>query len=217
MSRPTCNAKTRAGGACRRAPMPNGRCLMHGGKSPGGVASPAFRTGRHSKYLPARLLERYQEALDDGVLLELRAEIGLLDTRLAELLEWVDTGESGGAWLAAKRALSAYFKAQRDQNPAAATEALGTLRACIEVGLQDCAAWGEIRELVAERRKTVESERKRLIEAQQMLSTQEAMSLLAVVADTIRRHVSDAGTLRAISADLSQLLAVGAGERASAN
>jgi hypothetical protein len=181
------------------------------------VASPNLKHGRHSKYLPARLLERYQEALDDSVLLELRAEIGLLDTRLAELLERVETGESGGAWLTAKRALGAYGKARRADNAADEAEALATLHACIEVGLQDYAAWGEIRELVAERRKTVESERKRLIEAQQMLSTQEAMSLLAVVADTIRRHVSDAGTLRAISADLSRLLALGAGDRAGAN
>lgn len=30
-----CGAKTRAGGLCCRWPMPNGRCNLHGGKSPG--------------------------------------------------------------------------------------------------------------------------------------------------------------------------------------
>ncbi len=48
-------AKTRAGGACRRAAMPNGRCSKHGGKSLVGPAAPAFRHGRSSKLLPARL------------------------------------------------------------------------------------------------------------------------------------------------------------------
>ena len=30
-----CNARTRAGAACRRSPMPNGRCPLHGGRSTG--------------------------------------------------------------------------------------------------------------------------------------------------------------------------------------
>lgn len=30
-----CGAKNRQGSPCRRAPMPNGRCHLHGGKSTG--------------------------------------------------------------------------------------------------------------------------------------------------------------------------------------
>ncbi len=57
----TCNAKTRAGGLCKNAPMANGRCRMHGGKSLCGIASPRFKHGRYSKYLVARLAGRYLE------------------------------------------------------------------------------------------------------------------------------------------------------------
>jgi len=32
---PRCGAKTRSGAPCRSAAMPNGRCRMHGGGSPG--------------------------------------------------------------------------------------------------------------------------------------------------------------------------------------
>ena len=32
---PRCGASTRRGSACRSPAMPNGRCRMHGGKSPG--------------------------------------------------------------------------------------------------------------------------------------------------------------------------------------
>jgi glucans biosynthesis protein len=32
---PCCGARTRAGGSCMGPAMPNGRCRMHGGKSPG--------------------------------------------------------------------------------------------------------------------------------------------------------------------------------------
>jgi len=32
---PRCGARTRSGNSCRSPAMPNGRCRMHGGKSPG--------------------------------------------------------------------------------------------------------------------------------------------------------------------------------------
>ena len=32
---PKCGAKTRSGSPCQSPAMPNGRCRMHGGKSPG--------------------------------------------------------------------------------------------------------------------------------------------------------------------------------------
>lgn len=47
-----CGAKTRAGGSCRQAAMPNGRCRMHGGPNPGapfGPANGAWRHGRMSR------------------------------------------------------------------------------------------------------------------------------------------------------------------------
>src|SRR3954452_17185048 len=93
-----CGAKTRSGAPCRTRPMPNGRCRMHGGKSLAGAASPAFKTGRHSTYLPVRLLAGYQEAERDPELLALRDEIALIDSRLADVLSRVDSGESSRIW-----------------------------------------------------------------------------------------------------------------------
>ena len=81
-----CGAKTRKGTPCLRAPMVNGRCNLHGGKTPIGAALPQFKTGRYSKYLPARLAERYHEAERDPELLSLRSELALVQARLAELI-----------------------------------------------------------------------------------------------------------------------------------
>src|SRR4051812_28697546 len=93
-----CGAKTRNGAPCRTRPMPNGRCRMHGGKSLSGPASPTFTTGRHSKYLPARLLARYQEMTQDAELLALRDEIALIDARISDVLQRVERGESSRIW-----------------------------------------------------------------------------------------------------------------------
>ena len=46
---PRCGAKTRARSPCRSPAMPNGRCRMHGGSSPGapkGEENGNYRTGR---------------------------------------------------------------------------------------------------------------------------------------------------------------------------
>ena len=43
-----CGAKTRAGGTCLRPAMPNGKCRIHGGLSPGaprGAANGRFKDG----------------------------------------------------------------------------------------------------------------------------------------------------------------------------
>ena len=46
-----CGAKTRAGPACGAFAMPNGRCRLHGGKSPGPPKGNrnAWKTGLHSR------------------------------------------------------------------------------------------------------------------------------------------------------------------------
>lgn len=67
--------------------MENGRCRIHGGATPSGIALPQFRTGRYSKALPGGLRERYEQALGDEELLSLRDEVALLDARIAETLD----------------------------------------------------------------------------------------------------------------------------------
>ncbi len=48
-----CGAKTRAGTPCKNwGRWWSGRCRMHGGKSPGSIASPAFKHGWYSRYEP---------------------------------------------------------------------------------------------------------------------------------------------------------------------
>ena len=79
------------------AAMPNGRCRIHGGKTPSGPAWPQFKTGKYSKVLKdLRLRERYEAALADPGIGELQAEIGLVDLRLMELCEQLQAGDNTG-------------------------------------------------------------------------------------------------------------------------
>lgn len=183
--------------------MPNGRCRMHGGKSPIGIGSATLTAnGRYSKHLPTRLAASYAEAQNDPDLLNLRSEISLLDSRAADVLSGVSNGESGELWKRLKEALRAYDKAKPDEKG----EAFGTIRWLINEGYQEWMSWMEIRHIIQERRSLVDSERGRLKDMQQMISAERANILLGAIVNVIKRNVTDRGTLAAIASDLRDIV-----------
>ena len=192
--------------------MTNGRCRIHGGKSLIGQASGTFQTGRYSKLLPARLAARYQEAQSDVNLLALRDEIALLDARLGDVLGTVDTGESSKIWKELQAVNGELQVAIRAKDNGKATQAASELSRLVSAGGADLEAWNDVMNLLDQRRRLVESERKRLVELQQVITTERAMTLLSVVLDTIRTHVTDRSILAAISADFRKLTTIDAVE-----
>lgn len=201
-----CGAKTRAGGNCKNSAMANGRCRMHGGKTPIGAGSPQFKTGRYSRYMPRRLADRYQEARDDPELLALREEIALLDAHLADLLGRVDRGESGALWLQLRQTYQDLNDARLRGDGEAIASFLSELGTLILRGASNEASWAEIRSTLDQRRRLVESERKRYVEMQQMITAERAMILIGAIVDVIRSHVTDRTKLAAISADIRSLV-----------
>ena len=209
---PQCTALSRRSGERCRNPAVHGLdvCRMHGGGSPhrGTRSGRPIRHGRYSRLLPDRLAARYQEAERDNALLNLRAEISLIDARLAELLGHLSTGESGQSW---REALAAW----RYLTDMAATGDVGLFRGAmdnlgriLQRGASDPRTWGEIVALVETRRRLVESERRRLVEMQQMISAEQAMALLASVTAIIRENIPDGPTRNRIASGIRGLLAV---------
>lgn len=144
----------------------------------------------------------------DGALLELREEIGLVDARLADLIARVESGESGEVWRLLRAAFTEFNKARSAGKVPEMTQHLTTIEGLIVRGLADYAAWQDISQTLEQRRRLVESERKRLVEMQQMITTEQAMVMLSAIVDTVRRHVSDRSALAAISADITKLITV---------
>lgn len=101
MNENICGAKTRQGTSCQRSPARGRkRCRLHGGATPRGRASPHFKTGEHSKFLPDRLIGRYEEAQADPHLRSLRQDIAILQVRIQELCQQLKHGspESKPIW-----------------------------------------------------------------------------------------------------------------------
>ena len=83
-----CGAKRRDGAECQGWAMENGRCRMHGGTAAVGIAAPAFKHGRRSRYnVAAHLTEAHARHLVDPDYLRLVDEIALVSTRIEELAQ----------------------------------------------------------------------------------------------------------------------------------
>ena len=201
-----CGAKTRTGEKCRQTALANGRCRFHGGKSLAGIASPTFQDGSRSKYvLPPRLRGRYDAAMNDPALLEQRREIALIDARLGDLLGRVDTGESGALWAALMGQREELIAAKKGNDAVKQILALNTILDLISQGHTDHVAWRELGGVLEQRRKLVESERKRLIEMQQVMTSEQAMLLMNALLMAVKANVSDRSALNAIQSEFLRL------------
>lgn len=206
-----CTATSKQSGErCKRAATA-GRtvCYYHGGQTPQGLASPhTTRDGRYSKIIPLRMAARYEEARTDPALLELRDDVGLIDGRIADLIARVDTGESGAIWKELQDTRRALIDAKRRGDATGQMQLVNDLLILVDRGHADYRAWREVGAAIEQRRKLVESERKRLVEMQQMVTTERLMLLLGGVVKVIQEHIHDRGVLDNITQGIHSLLII---------
>ena len=198
-----CGAKRKNGkGVCGSTILigQTGRCAVHGGLTPSGLASSNLRTGRHSKYLPAGLYDKFMEAQNDPMLFELRSEVALVDVRIGELLTRIDKSDSSEIWKRLGDSFGDLRKAiMGDGDAQAVVFALGALEKVINEGIGDWATWKEISLQVEQRRRLVESERLHQKQMQQLVSVDQMMLLAGALLASVKTHVKDRSALMAIS------------------
>jgi hypothetical protein len=206
-----CTAKSKRSGERCRAKAVRGRrtCRMHGGTTAVGPAAPAYKGKGYSDYLSARMLERYRAAEADGDLLALRRDLALVDARLVDVLSRVESGESGKLWRRLQEQATEAQHARRSGDEYAIKEALSEPLTTIRRGHLDYAAWADVINLLDIRKKLVESERKRLVQMQQMVTSEQVMALVEGLVESVRSHVRDERALGAIAADFARLLGRG--------
>ena len=163
-------------------------CGRHGA----GFASRGKRGGRppiHGRYSTAlksmRLKERYEEALADDKLYELREEMALLGARVADLLEkWgedsPDMEELSDVVISLGQSLSAH-------DLQTAQDEYLRLAEIVNAGRGQWAVWREIRALIEQQRKLTVTELGRLEKLQNFLTAQQAMGFLASIVDILDR------------------------------
>jgi hypothetical protein len=193
--------------------MPNGRCKLHGGASLVGPAHPNWRHGRHSKFLPTQLAERYLQAVNDPTLISLRDEMALISVRVSQLLETVGKTGNTRLWRDARQRLDA-FKAAGGKGKTAVGQAriaLQQLDDVLAAGLSAAATWDELRETIELQRRLTDSETRRERDLRQLISVSQAISLIGVLIEEINRRVADREVRAALARVCMGLLGRGSG------
>lgn len=213
--KPICGAKKRnKDEICKKSPsVGRNRCKLHGGASPRGTLSKKFKDGRYSRDMPTRLATRYAEALKDPELLSLRDEIAMMQARISEQLTRLDQGESGALWKLLRNKYEEATGAVRASDQASFTQIFAEIGRIINRGHNDFRSWEELSRNSDQLRKLTESENKRLLATQQMMTAEQAMMMLAFVVSVIRKHVHEKEKLAAISAEISEYMSRTAADR----
>ena len=180
-------------------------CHIHGGKTPVGIASTAFKHGRLSKHLPSELLEAYQDSQDDPELLSVRQEIMLMDALLVANLKKLDSNESGAAWSAIRKSVEHMQEAFTNENYGKCIILMQAMMDVIDARLLHYATESEIRSKIDQRRKLVETEQKILYNETRSLTAEQAMLMVSALLSSIKQNVKDANTLNAIQAEFIRI------------
>lgn len=186
-----CTAKSKQSGKqCKRQAVPGMTvCYMHGGATPTGVASPHFKHGRYSKYLPSQLLEKYKDASQDADLLALRDEISLIDVRIRELVEKIPQGGATHSWIDLRAAWGELLSAQRNNDETKMRLAFLKVGDIIRNGAEEAAVWQSIEQSLETRRRLTSAEAKRLTDMNQVITAEKAIALVYAVLDAVKTPI----------------------------
>lgn len=205
-----CKAKSkRSGEQCRRPAM-RGRevCHTHGGKTPAGIASPHFKTGRWSKHLPERLTARYAESEHDPELMSLRQDIRLIDVLLQDDMTRLEAGESAETWEMMRKAVDKLETGIAAQDYGRIHEGLQVMRDVVDKRILHYATEAEIRSKLEQRRKLVETESKMTLAGEQAITIEKAMLFVGAIGGILKTRIHDPNILASIQTDISLLLNV---------
>jgi hypothetical protein len=206
-----CCAENREGNRCGQIAEPGYVvCHYHGGKTPRGIESVHFQGRGYSQDLPAQLADRMLATLQDIDFSSMRQEIALVDARLGELLQKLDSGETGTAWRAVIGAYSDLEDArgmdegqERDEKEQAA---MGDLWNAITSAGREREAWMEIYDGLEVRRKMADTETKRDKARQESLSMEEAMALIGTIVRILYDEIEDRDLLRRVGEKIRKLM-----------
>lgn len=207
MNERICGAKLRGKERhCRtKVVSSNGRCRLHGGATPKGMASPNYKHGRFSKYMPTHILDNYGTFLNDGGISTLRHEMALCDLIADEHLEAAFAVDRSAAITGAIGEIEAYLHGTIDpKDRDHLLAALAYLEAGSLAGL--AAVTGKLLPVIEQRRKLVDAETKRIAMLNQNLTPEQALMFVRALGDAIKRHVHDDIVLRAIYEDFDRLM-----------
>lgn len=184
--------------------MRNGRCRLHGGKTPSGLASPLTKTGRYSRDMPTRLLARYEQAQHDPELLSVKHDVALLQSVVEDRLAAWAAAQAGPDWGAVLDRVETITGNWRTWDFTRMERELRALAEAVGERQSEATILAEIRDLMDQRAKLAQQEHKRMLDLDQVLTVEEAIVLAQTIAAIVQKYLPDLETRRAINAEFTK-------------
>lgn len=185
---------------------PGQKCRMHGGASASiGAANKAFKSGRHSKYLPSRLDQLYREAKSNPELLEMSDHIALLEARLQEVLATSAAGDPVPKWSELADAFATLETDLLSGDMSKSVPAMERMHKILEAGKNWDRTWNQVEGTLEQLRKLTDTEVKRKKELNQMVPVERVVILMAAVGTAVKRNVSNPDEIAAVYKELAML------------
>jgi hypothetical protein len=189
----------------------SGRCHLHGGKSPRGIASPNWKHGENSLVsTPTALRDYYQRWYQDPELIHHRHETAMVMGMLQDLLENNEEGGTPALWRRLRELADTLETARRARNRPKQEEAWQEIRVILERGVDQAERERRILSLAEAARRHKASELRRMTVESNTFTVEEAAAYYTALGAAIRRHVldpdkTDMEKLRAISQDMAAI------------
>ena len=152
-----------------------------------------IRSVVHQRYLalPKDLAARYEKALSDPQLVELKADIAFVESRIQHLTIRIGKiRESRGVLRVIKRTIDA-LKADVTAGRASYLQALSDLKLLVNKDWSASLMWEEVYALTDQKRKLVDTESKRMKDLEAYLTPEQAFALVSSMVSLAKRYVPE--------------------------
>lgn len=160
---------------------------------------------RYKSSLPPNLLKRLIEVESDPDKLSLEAELDMITARLREVFERLDSRQSTLAWKMVEDGYRLLNTSVRSSDVQGIKTGLGMLREALQ--RSDYPVWHDLVNLIQNRTRLVESQRRSMVEKAEVITLAEMMGVLATVQSIIFDVVTDDMSRATISQRFAALVA----------
>lgn len=175
-------------GRCGNARLPGlARCMVHAGEQ----AVLVWKSMRYSESLTGRLREVYESAERDIDLLSMRSEVAIMEVRVRELLERLETGEHGEIWKELQQVWISLKSACDEGDMQKTIMYADQVGALIRDGAEREVLWEEIGKAFERKAQVAGKEWKRQVDMKDLISRDRALAFVLRLSESVKKTLPE--------------------------
>lgn len=181
-------------------------CSKDGGKSPRGIASPSFKHGRYSRFVPRSLAPAMKAALNDVDLLSLTQDIATTEAMLDDLMRKLTERDPSSTFAKIRTLWNRLWVAVRSEDAALTQRIRSDMNELIVEGSEQALMVGRYIDLSELKVKQVDMEVRRREKMQSLVPAESVARDYRALALAVKSKVKDPEVVREIALEFERIL-----------